>query len=215
MYRFLQDFLHIIICILRLAASGISTMFNRLGATRAPLLMIPTVYSPHFFEESMESSPSLLVLSSFLPETRNQPLPNTIRGVGKGWVNPLASPREAAYSSSVIRKARDHLDPSVLHGGSTWAIFSHVHVLWLSTTFTLAQDGVKLLLRLSKSYRPPSASGFSWKRPKLVVLWLMHTFCLSSLRNTDSWDVFIHLLRIYALLSFPIVLSPVSPISVW
>lgn len=124
MYRFLQYFLSIIICTLRLTASGISIMFNGLEAALAPLLMIPAMYSPHLPQIINEVLPILSGLIILLPpETRNQPLPNTIQDVEKRRVNALAAPREEVCSSFVIRKAKDNLEPSVLHAGSDLGYF--------------------------------------------------------------------------------------------
>ncbi|XP_036115909.1 solute carrier family 22 member 9-like [Molossus molossus] len=70
--------------IIRATASGIVGMVGSVGAALAPLLMILTVYSPHLpwiIYAISSFIPSFVVF--LLPETRNQPLPDSIQDVEK------------------------------------------------------------------------------------------------------------------------------------
>ncbi|XP_062053801.1 steroid transmembrane transporter SLC22A24 [Lepus europaeus] len=66
----------------RSTAAGINNVFSRIGSVLAPLLMTLVVYSPHLPWIMYGVFPILCGLIVFgLPETRNQPLPNTIQDV--------------------------------------------------------------------------------------------------------------------------------------
>ncbi|XP_002721036.2 steroid transmembrane transporter SLC22A24-like [Oryctolagus cuniculus] len=66
----------------RSTLSGVNNMFGRVGSVLAPLLMTLVVYSPHLPWIMYGVFPILCGLIVFcLPETKNQPLPNTIQDV--------------------------------------------------------------------------------------------------------------------------------------
>ncbi|XP_004596940.2 steroid transmembrane transporter SLC22A24-like [Ochotona princeps] len=68
--------------ICRSTVSGIQNLFSRIGAVLAPLLMTLVVYSPHLPWIMYGVFPILSGLVVFcLPETRNQPFPETIQDV--------------------------------------------------------------------------------------------------------------------------------------
>uniref|UniRef100_A0A5F9CD46 Solute carrier family 22 member 24 n=1 Tax=Oryctolagus cuniculus TaxID=9986 RepID=A0A5F9CD46_RABIT len=70
--------------ICRSTVAGINNVFSRTGAVLAPLLMTLVVYLPHLPWIMYGVFPILSGLIVFgLPETRNQPLPNTIQDVEK------------------------------------------------------------------------------------------------------------------------------------
>ncbi|XP_058382601.1 steroid transmembrane transporter SLC22A24-like isoform X1 [Diceros bicornis minor] len=68
--------------VIRSIAGGVNAMFSRIGGALAPLLVILRVYSPHLPWILYGAFPILAgLVVLFLPETRNQPIPNTIQDV--------------------------------------------------------------------------------------------------------------------------------------
>ncbi|XP_048216670.1 steroid transmembrane transporter SLC22A24-like isoform X1 [Perognathus longimembris pacificus] len=68
--------------VMRSTIGGIGAIFSRSGAVMAPLFMTLAVYSPHLPWILYGAFPILSAIAVFyLPETSNQPLPNTIQDV--------------------------------------------------------------------------------------------------------------------------------------
>uniref|UniRef100_A0A5F9CXD5 Solute carrier family 22 member 24 n=1 Tax=Oryctolagus cuniculus TaxID=9986 RepID=A0A5F9CXD5_RABIT len=81
---FAVQYAELIPTICRSTVAGINNVFSRTGAVLAPLLMTLVVYLPHLPWIMYGVFPILSGLIVFgLPETRNQPLPNTIQDVEK------------------------------------------------------------------------------------------------------------------------------------
>ncbi|XP_058518385.1 steroid transmembrane transporter SLC22A24 [Ochotona princeps] len=79
---FMVHAMELIPTVFRSTVSGINNVFARMGAVLAPLLMTLIVYSPHLPWIMYGVFPILSGLLVFcLPETKNQPLPNTIEDV--------------------------------------------------------------------------------------------------------------------------------------